>query len=120
MAGRPLRRARLAAENAVLEFGPLSPRPNPLQRDISNEHPILDYNDPNIKAKNFLYAIMWDKTVDLKLRIEAAEHLMQFTEAMPATVYVSAPPSNIPSVTIRIETPPGMTVSTDEDKDSIQ
>jgi hypothetical protein len=120
MAGRPQRRARMiAAQAANIEYAPLSPLPEP---DIVPTS--LDYNDPNISSKNFLFAVMWDQTVDLELRIRAAEMLLPFTVPMPATVRVPMPVSTTPSVLIKIEAPLGMivtaTVEAEQDKDTIQ
>ena len=48
--------------------------------DRKLDHP---YDEPNLDSLQFLYAVMQDATVPLQLRIEAANHLMPFTEHRP-------------------------------------
>jgi hypothetical protein len=51
----------------------------------------LDYNEPDLSAREFLLRMMRNRTVPLSLRVDAANHLMRLGE----------PPS--PVVTIKIQ-----------------
>ena len=38
------------------------------------------YNTPRLSPKQFLLEVMWDETVDIPLRLQAAQHLLSWIQ----------------------------------------